>query len=170
MRWLFRLVWVLVVLVGVAVGSLLLLPGDRIANIAADQVKAKTGRDLVFSGDVNITLWPVIGVSTGAVSFSNAGWSDAGPMFAADSLAIGVNTAGLFGGDIQITKIEANNPTIRLEQRQDGRANWLFSAPIAEDSTGSGSGSDAKTEPTSAENSRNLTLEMMNVTNARLIY
>lgn len=174
MRWLFRLVWVILVLVGVAVGSLLLLPGDRIANIAADQVKAQTGRDLVFSGDVNITLWPVIGVSTGAVSFSNAGWSDAGPMFTADSLAIGVNTAGLFGGDIQITKIEAHNPTIRLEQRKDGRANWLFSAAAAEDSTGTDSGSASesgtKSEQTSAENTQNLHLEMMNVTNARLIY
>lgn len=167
MRWVFRLIWVLVVLVGVAVGSLLLLPGDRIANIAADQVKAQTGRDLVISGDVNITLWPVIGVSTGPVSFSNAGWSDAGPMFSADSLSIGVNTAGLFGGDIRITKVEAENPTIRLEQRKDGRANWLFSAPAsAEISTDS----TTVTDTGSAKSPRSLTLEKMNVTNARMIY
>ena len=66
MRWVFRLIWVLVVLVGVAVGSLLLLPGDRIANIAADQVKAQTGRVLEISGDVNITLWPVLGAGPAA--------------------------------------------------------------------------------------------------------
>ncbi len=167
MRWVFRLIWVLVVLVGVAVGSLLLLPGDRIANIAADQVKAQTGRVLEISGDVNITLWPVIGVSTGPVSFSNADWSDAGPMFSADSLSIGVNTAGLFGGDIRITKVEAENPTIRLEQRKDGRANWLFSAPAsAEVSTDS----TTNTGAASANSPRTLTLEKMNVTNARLIY
>lgn len=165
MRWLLRLFGVLVLVTGVAVGSLLLLPGDRIARIAADQVRAQTGRELKISGDVKITLWPIAGISTGPVSLSNASWSKAGPMFAADSLAIGVNTTGLFGGDVRITKIEAANPTIRLEQRTDGRANWLFSgAPGTEAETATGSRMAA------GETSRTLILERLDLANARLVY
>ena len=165
MRWVLRLIGVLALIVGVTVGSLLLLPGDRIARIAADQVRAQTGRELVISGDIKITLWPVIGISTGPVTFSNASWSDAGPMFAADRMSIGVNTAGLFGGDVRVTKIEASSPTIRLEQRADGRANWLFGAsPTATDETVSTS------QSTTGKTPRTLILERLDVVNARLIY
>lgn len=165
MRWVLRLIGVLALIVGVAVGSLLLLPGDRIARIVADQVRAQTGRDLLIGGDIKITLWPVVGVSTGPVSFSNASWSDAGPMFAADSLSIGVNTAGLFGGDVRITNVEASSPTIRLEQRADGRANWLFSAPRvpAEEAVPTTRGEDAKASST-------FILERLDLANARLVY
>jgi AsmA protein len=162
MRWFIRLIGVLVLIVAVAVGSVLLLPGTRIAKIAADQIKAQTGRDLVFSGDVSITFWPVIGVVTGPVTLSNADWAGAEPMFSAQSLAIGVNTAGLFGGDVRITRIEAHAPVVRLDQRKDGRANWLLAAP------GAAIGGDGAS--TAGASPRSLTLERLSLTDARLIY
>ena len=39
----------------------------------------------------------------------------------------------LLSGNIRITNIEADSPTIRLEQRLDGRASWQFT-----DASGSG--------------------------------
>lgn len=134
---------VILLVIGLVV-LIVALPGERIARIAADQVKSYTGRDLVFDGKVGISWYPVFGVSTGPVSLSNAGWSDAGPMFRAESAAIGVDVMSLIRGDIRVTRIEAVGPDVLLEVHGDGRANWdLFAsadasqdAEIAEENEG----------------------------------
>jgi len=124
MRWVFRLIGLLVVMVAIVLGALFFLPGDRIAKIAAEQITKATGRQVTMSGDTRISFYPVLGVATGAVEVANADWSEAGPMFTADSLKIGVEPAALFGGDIRITGLEAVGPQIRLERAADGRVNW----------------------------------------------
>jgi len=124
MRWVFRLIGLLIVVVVIMVGSLFLLPGDRIARIAADQISSATGRKVSMQGDTKISFYPVLGVSTGVVEVANADWSDAGPMLRADSLKIGVEPNALFGGDIRITGLEMVNPKIQLERAANGRVNW----------------------------------------------
>lgn len=153
----------LMVVVALVVGLVVLviaLPGEKIARIAADQVKSYTGRDLVFEGDVGISWYPVFGVSTGPVSLSNAEWSDAGPMFRAESAAIGVDVMSLIGGDIRVTRIEATKPDVLLEIAKDGRANWeLFPSdgPVPSDA--------GKNESGGA-----LILENLKIRDARLRY
>jgi len=155
----------LMVVVAVVIGLVVLvvaLPGEKIAKIAADQVKSQTGRDLVFKGDVGISWYPVFGVSTGPVSLSNADWSDAGPMFSADSAAIGVDVMAALGGNIWITKIEAERPEVLLEVAKDGRANWeLFPT--------SGEGEQAETTETSGGFGA-ITLEQLLISDAKLRY
>lgn len=136
------------------------LPGERIAKIAADQVKSYTGRDLQFEGEVGISWYPVFGVSTGPVSLSNAEWSDAGPMFRAASAAIGVDVMSLIGGDIRVTRIEAVSPDVLLEVHQDGRANW--------DLLGSSDGEAATTASEGGGGA--LILENLMIRDARLRY
>ncbi|SEN59614.1 AsmA protein [Roseovarius tolerans] len=124
MRWVFRLIGLVVVILAIVLGALFFLPGDRIAKIAAEQITKATGRQVTMSGDTRISFYPVLGVATGAVEVANADWSEAGPMFTADSLKIGVEPGALFGGDIRITGLEAVGPQIRLERAVDGRVNW----------------------------------------------
>lgn len=124
MRWLVRLIGVSVIVVAVAIGSLMMLPGDRIAKIAAEQITRVTGRTVTMSGETRISLYPVLGVSTGRVDVANADWSGAGPMLRAEALKIGVEPTALFGGDIRITGLEIVNPKIVLERATDGRVNW----------------------------------------------
>lgn len=124
MRWIVRLVALVVVLAVVAIASLFLLPGDRIARIAADQITNATGRQVTMTGDTTVSFYPVLGVSTGAVTVANADWSESGPMLTAESLKIGVEPMALFGRDIRITGLEAVKPEILLERAADGRVNW----------------------------------------------
>ena len=124
MRWVFRLIGLLVVIILVIVGSLFLLPGERIARIAADQISSATGRKVTMQGDTRISFYPVLGVSTGVVEVANADWTKAGPMLRADSLKIGVEPNVLFGGDIRITGLEMVNPEIQLERAANGSVNW----------------------------------------------
>ena len=124
MRWLFRIFGALVVALAILATALLMLPGERIANIAVDQIKAQTGREVVLRGQTTVSYYPVLGVSTGAVEIANADWSDAGPMLVADSLKLGVDLMSLIGGDVRITGLEIVNPQVLLEIGRDGRPNW----------------------------------------------
>lgn len=124
MRWIIRIVGFLVVVAAVAVGSLLMLPGERIAKVAAQQISRLTGREVTMQGDTRVSFWPVLGVATGPVRVANAEWGQGGPMFAAESLKIGVEPQALWGGDIRITGLEATDPVINLERAADGRVNW----------------------------------------------
>ncbi|WP_093117637.1 AsmA family protein [Salinihabitans flavidus] len=152
-----------VVLVLAAGGLLLALPGEKIARIAADQVAAQTGRDLQFDGEVGISWYPVLGVTTGPVRFGNAEWSQAGPMFRAESLKIGVDVMALIGGDIRITQIDTEAPVIVLERAADGRVNWTFTQAGAADGGGAA--------PSASEGSgRAFSLDQVSIRNAALRY
>ncbi|SEK25391.1 AsmA protein [Roseovarius azorensis] len=164
MRWVFRLIGLVIVVAVIVVGGLLLLPGDRIARIAAEQISKATGRQVTMQGETRISFYPILGVSTGAVEVANADWSDAGPMLRADSFKIGVEPKALFGGDIRITGLEAVGPEIRLERARDGRVNWELGVEGV-----APSGQSNSTAPATS-NRLALTLDRALITEASLIY
>lgn len=164
MKWIMRLIGVLLLIVVVAVGSLFLLPADRIAKIATDQLRKVTGREVTISGDVSMTFWPVLGVTAGQLEVGNADWAKDGAMLSTANAAIGVDAWSLLTGNIKITNIEAQSPTIRLEQRRDGRASWQFS-------TGSGSQeAEIVTETSPTREAKTITIQKLTITDATLIY
>ncbi|MEM7076740.1 MAG: AsmA family protein, partial [Pseudomonadota bacterium] len=124
MRWLLRIVGLLVIVVIGMVALVLLLPGDRMAQLAAERLSAATGRAVTLDGEARISLYPVLGVSTGRVTIANADWAGDTPMFQADSLKIGVEPRAFFGGDIRITGLEAIAPRVDLRRDAQGRVNW----------------------------------------------
>ncbi|NRB04411.1 MAG: AsmA family protein, partial [Rhodobacteraceae bacterium] len=162
MRWILRLIGLIVVLAIVAVVSVFFLPADRIARLAAEQMRSFTGRDVAITGDVSMTVWPVLGARIGGLEVGNPDWTDKGPMLTAENAAIGIDAAALLQGEIRIKNIEATSPTIRLESRADGRASWQFT-----DASG-----DAQIETTTDPNRapQAFSIERLNVTNATLIY
>jgi len=165
MRWIIRLFVLVLLLVAVAGVSLMMLPGERIAKIASDQISALTGRKVSLQGDTRLSLYPILGVSTGAVTVANADWGEGGPMFRAESLKIGVEPQVLWGGDIRITGLEAEAPVINLEQAADGRVNWELGVEGVAPSGQSGEGAaPAEFEPLA------LTLDRALITGATFRY
>ncbi|MFL4468553.1 AsmA family protein [Tateyamaria armeniaca] len=163
MKWIIRIIGFFLILFLVAGISLFFLPADRIAKLAADQIRTATGRDVSITGDVSMTLWPVLGVSVGGLEVGNADWSEQGPMLTAENAAIGVDVMALLRREIRITNIEATRPTIRLESRRDGRASWVFT-----DASG-----EAQIETEVAPATRTpqaVWIENLSVTDATLIY
>ncbi len=160
MKWLIRILFLVVGAFGLVIGALLLMPGDKLAAILAEQVKAQTGRELKLSGDVKLSFWPILGMETGRVTFGNAPWAGSEPMLSAQSLAVGVDASALLSGDIRIKRVLADRPTLRLE-RSDGRGNWELHQP--------GNSSDTGASAQAVE-SRPVTLEQLALQNARLIY
>ncbi|WP_170331874.1 AsmA family protein [Ruegeria arenilitoris] len=163
MKWLLRIVFLFVVAIGLVIGALLLMPGDKLAAILAEQVKSATGRELKLTGDVNLSFWPVLGMETGPVTFGNAPWAGSEPMLSADSLAVGVDAAALLNGDFRIRRVIADQPVLRLEL-SDGLGNWEMGAASPEPTSGSSSASSE------ASQQGVVTLDRLELTNARLIY
>ncbi|RBI74499.1 AsmA family protein [Roseovarius sp. TE539] len=165
MKWILRILGIVVLIVVIAGVSLVLLPGERIAKIAADQISGTTGRQVEMTGDTRISLYPVLGISTGTLSVANAGWSDAGPMIEAESLKVGVDPVALMSGDVRITGLEAVDPVIRLERAADGRVNWELGVE------GVSTAGDEVSEATAAgENPLALTLDRALITGATVSY
>jgi len=136
-------------LVMVLVGTVFLIPSEKVASLATAQFFKATGRTLTIEGNVSPTVWPVLGVKTGFVRVANADWSREGPMLEAQGLAIGVDMASLFGGDVKVTKIEVLQPQIILERRKDGVGNWEIVKAAAPKQGGNAAPSqDSRTTPT----------------------
>lgn len=162
MKWIIRIIGLLVLLVVIMVGGVLLLPAEKIAKIATDQLSKATGRNVSVSGDVSLTFWPVLGVSAAGLEVGNAAWAKDGVMLSAAKAAIGVDASALLGGLIKIKNVEAISPTIRLESRKDGRASWQF--------TDAGGEAQIETETTAGKTTLPVTIERLVITDATLIY
>ncbi|KUJ79511.1 AsmA family protein [Ruegeria profundi] len=164
MKWLLRILFIFVAAFGLVIGALLLMPGDKLAAILAEQVKTETGRKLKLSGDVKLSFWPVLGLEAGPVTFGNAPWAGSEPMLSAESLAMGVDAAALLNGDLRIRRVVADNPVLRLEL-SDGRGNWELQPVEPKAVTGS-----IGSSPPETSQQRAVTLDQLELTNARLIY
>ncbi len=146
MRILFRLILVLITLVLLLVVALVFVPADRIARLAETRFEAATGRALRIDGDVRATIYPRLGVKTGAVTLANADWAGDQPMIRAEGLVIGVNAMGLISGDIRVEDLRVISPEIRLQTNAEGRGNWEF-----EPAPATGSAENAASASTEAD-------------------
>ncbi|WP_417673032.1 AsmA family protein [Pseudodonghicola sp.] len=161
MKWMFGILGALVVAVIIAGLALLMLPSERIARIAADQIEAQTGRKLTLTGGLKISYWPVLGVETGPVTLANAPWAGEEPMLRAESLSIGLGTRDLIAGRIRVTRIIAQAPTLNLTTDKTGRGNWIFTDTAAGGAPQTSAGGGSSTP---------VTLEHLQLTDARLRY
>ena len=127
MRWIVRLFSALLMLALVALGLIMLVPSEKVAEVAAGEFSRLTGRKLTLEGAVRPTLWPHLGVTTGPVSIANADWSGEGPLLRAEGMEIRIDMATLFGGAVRVTGIALDAPVLLLETAADGRVNWDFS-------------------------------------------
>jgi len=147
LKYLFAFIGIVVVVI---VAAALLIPRERIVALAADQVRAATGRELVLTGDISPSFWPVLGVRTGPVTLSNADWAEAPEMISAAAAEIGVELMPLISGEIKVTTLRLVDPVVALEIDRDGRANWIFddgSVPQGGTSSGTSSGGSARELP-----------------------
>jgi len=121
--------WVLaavVVLVLVVVALPFLLPTSVYKEQIIEQTRLATGRTLTIDGDLNISIWPALGVEVQKVRFANAAGAHEPDMATMDSLVVGAELWPLLAGALKVTEIRLVNPVINLEIDKDGKGNWLF--------------------------------------------
>ncbi|UWR95064.1 AsmA family protein [Phaeobacter inhibens] len=163
MKLIIRVVIALVVAVVLLLGALMLLPGEKLAQLAAAQIEKQTGRTVTFGGRVGYTLWPTLGVKADRVALSNAPWAGPEPMLTAERLTIGVAAADLIAGKVRVTELSAVLPQLNLSTRADGTGNWVL------DPASDGETKAVPATPGSMD-SLPVSIEVLNLTGATLRY
>ena len=161
MRLIIRVFTALVITVVVLAGVLVLLPGEKVAALAADQLEKQTGRKLEFAGPVRFTLWPTLGVKADGVTLSNAEWAGPEPMLTAERLTIGIAAADLLRGGLRVTEVSAILPHLNLATDAAGKGNWVLEASAA---------GQAQDPGADAGPARTLAVEAVSLTGASFTY
>jgi AsmA protein len=87
-------------------------------------VREASGRELQFHGDVELTIFPVLGMKLGAMSFSNAEGFGALPMIKVKQASISVDLASLISFAPEIDKLVLRDLEINLIRNRAGVNNW----------------------------------------------
>ena len=124
MRWIIRLLGVVVTLAVLGLAALLMVPAERIAGLAAAQLGQSLGRAVTISGAVQPIFWPHLGVRAEGVGVANPDWVSEGPMLSATALSVRLPWAAILDGTPQIDEITLIAPQITLVRAADGRASW----------------------------------------------
>ncbi len=118
----FAAVLLLIIIAAVAV-PMFVDPNDFKPQIQA-VVKDNTGRDLNIEGDIKLSFFPWIGVSTGKLTLSNAeGFSDNAFAEILQS-NIKVKLIPLLSKKVEISRIVLKGLSLNLEKDKQGRTNW----------------------------------------------
>lgn len=105
-------------------------PNDYKGRIAA-AVKASTGRDLVLTGDIRLSVFPRIALELGPAQFGNPPGFGAEPFVAFQRAAVRAQLWPLLHGRLAVNSIEIDGLDLRLKKDAHGHGNWedLIAAP-----------------------------------------
>ncbi|MBO6921691.1 MAG: AsmA family protein, partial [Roseicyclus sp.] len=126
MRWIIRTILAILVLGLLAMGALLSIPAERIADVAAVRLQRATERPVRITGGIRPTLVPYLGVRVEGLEIGNPDWVSDGPMLQAEALNVGVNWQALIAGRIQLDQASLDAPRLVLVRAADGRESWSF--------------------------------------------
>lgn len=141
-----------VVILAVAAAAVLysIVDTERIKKELVDLVHNRTGRQLVFKGEVGISVFPWLGVELGPVSLSNLpGFGDA-PFAEIRRTDVKVKLLPLLSRDIQVRVLDVDGLNLNLTRDKEGIGNWTDLAggdDQAETSPSSTPGPPGTTEP-----------------------
>jgi len=87
-------------------------------------VKEKTGRDLVFEGDVKLTFFPRLGVQTGGVTLSNPPGFDDKPFSHIQAARVSIKLLPLLYRKVEVGRIALEGLELHLVKNEEGRESW----------------------------------------------
>ncbi len=127
-----RLIKILLIIIASFIGLIVTLsiilpliinPNDYKPEIQ-DAVKNSTGRDLKIEGELELSVFPWIGLSTGKLTLSNAtGFAD--KAFAEiEQSDVKVKLLPLISKELQVSRITLKGLTLNLAKNKQGLSNW----------------------------------------------
>ena len=138
----FGLLNLVVLVIVIALAAPLLFDPNDYKDTIAEQVKARTGRDLTIVGDMRFTVLPWLGVSTGEVHLGNAAGdtrANANKPFARlGSADVRVKLVPLLSREVQMDTVTVRGLEVHLARDANGRGNWEDLAGSQADSSAAG--------------------------------
>ena len=106
-------------------------------------VKEATGRELVLTGDLKLSVFPWVALELGPATLSNLPGFGDDPFLAFNHAAVRVKLLPLLHQELVIAKVEIDGMDLRLQKNAQGKGNWESanpSKPGEPDAKKSGSG------------------------------
>jgi AsmA protein len=98
-------------------------PNDFKPEIAS-AVKDKTGRDLILTGELKLSIFPWLGITTGQMALGNAAGFQERPFATLEESDIKVKLLPLLTKKIEISRIIIKGLIINLSKNPQGISNW----------------------------------------------
>jgi len=118
-RWLFRVVLIVVLMIGILFIVPWVLPSSISGYVIETALAVLSGKNVSIDGDAEFSLLPVLNVRAGKISFSeiNADPNDEKPAIAeAAEIGLEIETLGLLAGEMNIKSVVLVRPRIRLTE------------------------------------------------------
>ena len=151
-------------------------PNDYKAKIGA-AVEQSTGRELVLTGDIRLSVFPWVALELGPASLKNPPGFGEEPFLSFNHATVRVRWWALMARRLEIARVELDGVDVRLLRNANGRGNWEGFGPRSEegDPSDANAGVDGKTADgkTSAQGNVRLgvpALGGIRVTHGRISY
>jgi len=144
------LILIAVVLVAVAVIIAVVDPNDYRDEIR-DVVQRETGRELSIDGDLELSLFPWIGLGVGGLQLGNAPGFGETPFAAVREAQIRVQLLPLLSRELRVDTIRLDGLSLALERDAAGRGNWEDLAAGGEDDSDPAADAEADATDTAGE-------------------
>ena len=124
MRLIKILLSIIIILFAVVISAPFFLdPNDFKSEISA-AVEESTGRKLEISGNLALSIFPWLGVSTEQLTLGNRKGFNDGPFATIESAQIRVELLPLLRNEVKMDSLLLNGLNLQLERRQNGNDNW----------------------------------------------
>lgn len=130
-------------LLALVAGALLLVDTADLRRTVAEQVEARTGRELRIDGELGISLFPWLGFELGPTRLANAGGFDRGPFLVLERAELRVRLLPLLRREVAVDRVVLHGLRLNLARDAAGRGNWEDLLPEASAAPATASGSDA---------------------------
>lgn len=117
------LVLVLLVVAAAIILPMVIDPNDYKDEIVT-QVKQQTGRDLKITGDLNLSVFPWLGVDIGGLELSNAKGFGEQPFAVVKSAAVRVKLMPLLSRQLEVDTVGLDGLVLNLAKSKEGATNW----------------------------------------------
>ncbi|MEN8207392.1 MAG: AsmA family protein [Pseudomonadota bacterium] len=125
LKFILWLVVSLIALVAIAVVVLPMVvdPNDYKEEIAK-AVEEQTGRTLTIAGDIELSVFPWLGLDIGPTQFSNAAGFDEPAMASMETVQVRVKLLPLLRKQLEVDKVQLSGLQLYLAKDKNGQTNW----------------------------------------------
>ena len=124
-KYLMLTVGALILLVVITVGIFMAtFDANQYKQQLSDLVRQQTGRELVFQGDIGLTLYPALGMKLGSLTLSNAAGFGSQPMLAVNEVSASVDVLSILSLKPQIAQLVLDGLKLDLQKNAQGVTNW----------------------------------------------
>lgn len=111
---------VLLILIGVWGSLMLYFTDERLKQIAVEQVRAQTGRELMIAGPLDLDLFPRVALKAEQVSLSGPADYNGPDLFSAEEFSLSLSLLPLIRGRVETGDIELGGADITLHTDRAG--------------------------------------------------